>query len=367
MKKLMFIFGTRPEAIKMAPLVLESLKQKEKFNTCTVVTGQHKEMLNEVLETFNIIPDYDLAIMKSNQTIIDITIRVLKGIDKIIKKEKPDIIFVHGDTSTALNAAMAGFYNQIKIAHVEAGLRSYDMYSPFPEEMNRKLISSLANYHFAPTIINKENLLKENISKNVYVTGNTVIDALLSVIEPGYNFKNELINDIDFNKNIILATCHRRENLGKRMEDIFEAFIEIVDTEKDTEIVFPIHKNPKVRETAKKIINNHSKIHLIEPLKYVPFVNLMNKVKLILTDSGGIQEEAPALGKPVFVLRTETERPEALEAGTIKLVGIKKDRIVAEVKKILNNSKEYDKMSKAKNPYGLGKTSEKILNIIWNL
>ena len=365
MLKIMFVFGTRPEAIKMAPLILEALKQKDKFEVKVVVTGQHREMLNEVLEIFKIIPDYDLKIMKKDQTIIDISVSVLKEMDKIIKIENPNIIFVHGDTSTALNTAMAAFYNQIEIAHVEAGLRSYDMYSPFPEEMNRKLISSLATYHFAPTEGNKQNLLKENIKENVFVTGNTVIDALFSVIKEKYIFEDKILNDIDFEKKeVILLTCHRRENLGKRMKNIFEALLKIVNENKNIEVIFPMHKNPKVRKIANEIMGKNNQIHLIEPLKYVSFVNLMKKVKLILTDSGGIQEEAPALGKPVFVLRTETERPEALEAGTIKLIGVEKNKITKEIEEILKNNEQYNLMSQAKNPYGDGNSSKKILKII---
>ncbi|WP_039900998.1 non-hydrolyzing UDP-N-acetylglucosamine 2-epimerase [Leptotrichia sp. oral taxon 879] len=365
MLKIMFVFGTRPEAIKMAPLVLESLKQKDKFKVKVVITGQHKEMLDEVLKIFKIVPDYDLKIMKKEQTIIDISISILEKMDKIIKKEKPEIIFVHGDTSTALNTAMVSFYNKIKVAHIEAGLRSYNMYSPFPEEMNRKLISSLTTYHFAPTENNKQNLLKENIKENVFVTGNTVIDALFSVIKENYVFESEILNNIDYkNKNIILLTCHRRENLGERMKDIFESLLEIIHQNKDIEIIFPMHKNPKIREIVNKVIGCQKQIHLIEPLGYVSFVNLMKKVKLILTDSGGIQEEAPALGKPVFVLRTETERSEALEAGTIKLIGVKKNNIINEVEEILKDKKKYNLMSQAKNPYGVGDSSKKILKII---
>ncbi len=364
--KVMSVFGTRPEAIKMAPLV-KSLEKDSRFESIVCVTAQHREMLDSVLEIFDIEPQYDLNIMAHGQTIIDISNKVLSGIDKVIKKVKPDIVLVHGDTSTTFNGALAAFYNKVTIGHVEAGLRSYDLYSPFPEEANRKLTGVITNLHFSPTDTNKENLLKEGVSEEkIYVTGNTVIDALLSVIDDEYKFEQDVLNKIDFkNKKVILLTTHRRENWGKPMENIFDAMIKLIQENNRVEVIFPMHKNPIIRELAHKYFDSHKeRIHLIEPLEYVEFTNLMNKVCLIMTDSGGIQEEAPALGKPVMVLRTETERPEAVKAGTVKLAGIDQDEIFNIANELINNENLYKKMSQAANPYGDGKACSRIIDII---
>ncbi|NGT64006.1 UDP-N-acetylglucosamine 2-epimerase (non-hydrolyzing) [Clostridium perfringens] len=364
--KVMSVFGTRPEAIKMAPLV-KSLDKDNRFESIVCVTAQHREMLDSVLEIFDVEPQYDLDIMAHGQTIVDISNKVLSGVDKVIKEVKPDIVLVHGDTSTTFNGALAAFYNKVIIGHVEAGLRSYDLYSPFPEESNRKLTGVITNLHFSPTNTNKKNLLNEGVDeKNIYITGNTVIDALLSVINEKHNFEQEILNTIDFNnKKIILLTTHRRENWGKSMENIFEAMIELIEENEDVEVIFPMHKNPIIRELAHKYFDNYKeKVHLIEPLEYVEFTNLMNKVYLIMTDSGGIQEEAPALGKPVMVLRTETERPEAVEAGTVRLAGVDKENIVNIANKLINNQESYKSMAQATNPYGNGKACLKIIDII---
>lgn len=365
--KVMSVFGTRPEAIKMAPLI-KSLEKDSRFESIVCVTAQHREMLDSVLEIFDIEPQYDLDIMAHGQTIVDISNKVLSGIDKVIKEVKPDIVLVHGDTSTTFNGALAAFYNKVTIGHVEAGLRSYDLYSPFPEEANRKLTGVITNLHFSPTDTNKENLLGEGVSEEkIYVTGNTVIDALLSVIDDKYKFEQDVLNKIDFkNKKIVLLTTHRRENWGKPMENIFEAMIKLVQEDNSVEVIFPMHKNPSIRELAHKYFDSYkARIHLIEPLEYVEFTNLMNKVYLIMTDSGGIQEEAPALGKPVMVLRTETERPEAVKAGTVKLAGIDKDEIVNIANELINNENLYKKMAQATNPYGDGKACSRILDSIY--
>lgn len=365
--KVLSVFGTRPEAIKMAPLV-KKMEHDNRFESIVCVTAQHREMLDSVLEIFDIKPQYDLDIMKHGQTIIDISNKVLSGVDKVIKECEPDIVLVHGDTSTTLNSAMAAFYNKVDVGHVEAGLRSGDLYSPFPEEVNRKLTGAIANIHFAPTKSNEANLIREGISpEKIYITGNTVIDALLSVIKEDYKFEEETLNTINFkNKKVILLTTHRRENWGEPMENIFKATVELVKNNEDVEAIFPMHKNPAIRELAHMYFDEYmEKIHLIEPLEYVEFANLMDKVYLIMTDSGGIQEEAPALGKPVVVLRTETERPEAVEAGTVIIAGIDKDNIYNQTNKIINNVEVYNKMSKATNPYGDGETSERIINTIY--
>ena len=366
--KVMSIFGTRPEAIKMAPLV-KMLEKDEMFESIVCVTAQHREMLDSVMRIFDIKPQYDLNIMNHGQSIVDISNKVLKGVNDVFNQCKPDIVLVHGDTSTTLNSALAALYNRIPVAHVEAGLRSNDTYSPFPEEINRKLTGSIAEIHFSPTKSNKENLLKEGISNDkIFITGNTVIDALKSVIKEEYIFESKSLNNIDFNnRKVILLTTHRRENWGEPMENIFKAIIELLNSNDDIEIVFPMHKNPKIRELASKYFNEYlDRVHLIDPLEYVDFTNLMNKVYLIMTDSGGIQEEAPALGKPVVVLRTETERPEAVEAGTVKLVGIKREAIVGEVNKLIRDKESYELMSKSINPYGDGLASQRITSIIKN-
>ncbi|WP_338597501.1 non-hydrolyzing UDP-N-acetylglucosamine 2-epimerase [Clostridium baratii] len=364
--KVLSIFGTRPEGIKMCPLV-KALDKDERFESLVCDTAQHREMLDAVLEVFDVNPQYDLDIMAHGQTIIDISNKVLRGVDSVIKECNPDIVLVHGDTSTTLNGALAAFYNKVPVGHVEAGLRTYDIYSPFPEEANRKLTGAITTLHFAPTTTNEKNLLREGVDpKSIFITGNTVIDALLSVIDKDLKFEQEVLNDIDYkNKNVILLTTHRRENWGEPMENIFKAMIKLVREDESIEVIFPMHKNPSIRELAHRYFDEYKgRVHLIEPLEYVEFANLMERVKLIMTDSGGIQEEAPTLGKPVMVLRTETERPEAVEAGTIKLSGIETENIYNEAKELLTNKESYEKMAKATNPYGDGKACERILNHI---
>ena len=362
--ELLFIFGTRPEAIKMAP-VIKRFQQNNSFNTKICVTAQHREMLDQVLDFFDIKPDYDLNIMKPNQSLFDITANTLRALEEVLDEFKPDLIFVQGDTTTTFIGALAGFYKKIKIAHIEAGLRSYNKYSPFPEEINRVLAGHLSDYHFAPTQKAKENLFNENIKKNVYVVGNTVIDALflgLDIIK-GYGEEQyyKHFDFIDFSRKIILITGHRRESFGKPFENICYALKEIAERE-DIEIVYPVHLNPNVREPVNRILGNVKNVHLIEPLEYPYLIWLMSKSYLVLTDSGGIQEEAPSLGKPVLVMREVTERIEGIEAGTAKLVGTDKERIVKETIKLLDDKKEYEKMAKAVNPYGDGKTSKRIVN-----
>ncbi len=366
MIRVMTVFGTRPEAIKMAPLV-NGLSQDNRFQSIVCVTAQHREMLDAVLELFSIIPDYDLNIMKHGQTLGEITTKVISGIDTIIREAQPDIVLVHGDTTTTFAASLAAFYNQIPVGHVEAGLRSGNIYSPYPEEMNRRLTGILANIHFAPTKGNKENLLKEGKpEENIIVTGNTVIDALFQVIEEDYKFADPVLNKIDFqNKRIIVLTAHRRENWGQPMVNIFNAVDDIVARRNDVEVVFPMHLNPKIREYAVEILGGKDRIHLIEPLSYKPFANLLNKSYLMLTDSGGIQEEAPAFGKPVLVLRTETERPEAVEAGTVKVVGVNRGEIYTRTGELLDDSAKYFAMANAVNPYGDGKATGRILNVLF--
>lgn len=361
----MSVFGTRPEAIKMAPVV-KALEADENFESIVCVTAQHREMLDQVLELYEITPDYDLNIMKAGQTLSQITSRVIQGLEDVIKEAKPDMIFVHGDTTTTFSAALAAFYNGVQVGHVEAGLRSNDKLSPFPEEMNRSLTGRIADLHFAPTEGNISNLKSEGINMDtVVMTGNTVIDAMMQVLEEEYTFGDDALDHIDYeNKRVVLLTSHRRENLGEPMENIFGACRELVEAFEDVELVFPMHLNPKVREIARKHLDNHNRIHLIEPLEYKPFQNLINKSHLILTDSGGIQEEAPALGKPVLVLRTETERPEAMEAGTVELAGVKRERIVELGRKLLSDQSEYDRMSQATNPYGDGKACSRIIEAL---
>lgn len=362
--KVMTIFGTRPEAVKMCPLILK-LKENKDINTIVCVTAQHRQMLDQVLNTFNIVPDYDLNIMKDKQILTYITTSVLEGLYDVINREKPDIILVHGDTTTTFVASLAGFYNRVKIGHVEAGLRTYDKYSPYPEEMNRKLTTALADIYFAPTKNNKENLLKELVDEElIYVTGNTVIDALKTTIKQDYKFNHPELSKIDFNKKVIFMTAHRRENLGEPLHNICEAVKEIAISNPQVEVIYSVHLNPSVQEVAKEVLGNLSNVHLVEPLDLVTTHNLMNKCTLVLTDSGGIQEEAPALGKPVLVLRKETERPEAVEAGIVKVVGTDKNAIVEETTRLLTDKEEYEKMSNATNPYGDGNASERIVNAI---
>jgi UDP-N-acetylglucosamine 2-epimerase (non-hydrolysing) len=360
-KKVLLSFGTRPEAIKMAPLV-KVLEETGIFKVVTAVTAQHRQMLDRVLELFAIKPQYDLNIMQSNQTLTDITVKVLHGLDDILEREKPDLILVHGDTTTTFAGSLAAFYRRIPVGHVEAGLRTRNKYSPYPEEMNRKLTGCLTDLHFAPTAAAKANLLNEGVeSDSITVTGNTVIDALLQTLEQPFRFETEPLGRIDFTrKKVILVTAHRRENLGEPMRHIFSAVAEIVAANPDTEVVFPVHLNPKVRELTRKFLGDRERIHLIEPLDYQPFAHLINQSYLVLTDSGGIQEEAPALGKPVLVLRDTTERPEAVHAGTVKLVGTDRERIIHETNQLLNCREAYLKMANAVNPYGDGRAAERI-------
>ena len=361
MIKVMSIFGTRPEAIKMAPLVKE-LESRKEIKSIVCVTAQHRQMLDQVLDTFEIVPDYDLNIMKQGQTLSDITSRALKGLEDVIIESKPDIVLVHGDTTTTFAGALAAFYNQVAIGHVEAGLRTYDKYSPYPEEMNRQMVDCMTDLYFAPTELSKKNLLDQNIdASKIYVTGNTVIDAMKTTVKKEYN--NEIFNWLG-NDRLILLTAHRRENLGNPMRNIFKAIRRIVDEFDDVKVVYPIHLNPKVREIANDIFKECDKIRIIEPLEVFDFHNFQNKSYIILSDSGGIQEEAPSLGKPVLVLRNTTERPEGIEAGTLKLVGTDEENIYSETKKLLTDNDEYNKMSKANNPYGDGHASERIADII---
>ena len=362
MIKVMSIFGTRPEAIKMAPLVKE-LEKRDDIDSIVCVTAQHREMLDQVLETFKIKPNFDLNIMKQGQTLGDVTTRALNGLEKVIREVKPDIVLVHGDTTTTFAGALAAFYNQVAIGHVEAGLRTNDKYSPFPEEMNRQMVDCMTDMYFAPTKLSKQNLLDENIDEEkIYVTGNTAIDAMSTTINDSYSHPElEWIKD---GERMILLTAHRRENLGNPMRNIFRAVRRIVDEFEDVKVIYPIHLNPKVREVANEIFHGCDKVRLIEPLEVFDFHNFQNKSYIILTDSGGIQEEAPSLGKPVLVLRDTTERPEGIDAGTLKLVGTHEDVIYEETKKLLTDSKAYEKMSKASNPYGDGHASERIVDAI---
>ncbi len=363
--KVMTVFGTRPEAIKMCPLVLE-LKKYENIIPVVCVTAQHREMLDQVLEIFDVKPDYDLDIMKTRQSLAGITTRVLEGMEDVLKKEKPDIVLVHGDTSTSFVAALSAFYEQIKVGHVEAGLRTYDIYSPFPEEMNRQLTGRIAALNFSPTQRNFDNLIKENVSEDtIYITGNTVIDALKTTVKENYEFENECLKNIDFNnKRVIIVTAHRRENLGKPLEDICTAISELVDEYEDIEVVYPVHLNPAVRETVWGILGDKDRVHLIDPLDVMELHNAISRSFMVMTDSGGIQEEAPALAKPVLVLRRETERPEAVAAGTVKIAGVDKEVIKSLAKELLDNPDEYEKMAHASNPYGDGEASRRICEAI---
>ncbi len=364
--KVMSVFGTRPEAIKMAPLVKE-LEKNNIIESKVCVTAQHREMLDQVLTLFNIVPDYDLNLMKRKQSLNSITTDVLNNLNDILSVEKPDMILVHGDTTTTFASALAAFYNKIKVGHVEAGLRTYDKYFPFPEEMNRKLTGAIADLHFAPTFRNRDNLLKEGVAKNdIFITGNTVIDAMNYTVEEGYTFMNQVLNNISHNKKVIMVTAHRRENWGEGIENICKALLKIKDTNKDVEIVYLVHLNPIVRDVVFKYLDGIEGIHLLEPLDTKETHNLMKKSYFIMTDSGGIQEEAPHLGKPVLVLRDVTERPEAVQSGTVKLVGTDVEKILEEANSLINDEKAYAKMSKAINPYGDGKASERIVKAILN-
>lgn len=361
--KVMTVFGTRPEAIKMAPLVLELQKQSQRFEAITTVSAQHREMLDQVLDIFHIKPDYDLNIMHARQTLTDITSNVLINLDKILKEAKPDIVLVHGDTTTTFAASVAAFYNQIPIGHVEAGLRTWEKYSPYPEEMNRQMTDAMTDLYFAPTTQSKANLLKENHKEdNIYITGNTAIDALKQTVDKEYH--HDILDKVSPDNKLILLTMHRRENQGEPMRRVFKVIREVVESREDVEVIYPVHLSPAVQEAAKEILGNTERIHLISPLDVVDFHNLAARSYFIMTDSGGVQEEAPSLGKPVLVLRDTTERPEGVEAGTLKLVGTESEKVKKEMEELLDNDAEYQRMSQAKNPYGDGKASERILDAI---
>lgn len=364
--KLMTVFGTRPEAIKMCPLVLEMRRYPDYIDPIVAVTAQHREMLDQVLELFGIVPDYDLNIMTSGQTLYDVTTRALMGLKNVLEEARPDMVLVHGDTTTTFAGALAAFYAQIPVGHVEAGLRTGNKYSPYPEEMNRKLTGAIADMNFAPTATSRDNLLRENVAPaSIMVTGNTVIDALQTTVKQGYRFADE-----DFNKvfasghRLILMTTHRRENLGEPMRHVYKALKSVLETHPDAEAIFPVHKNPRVREIVQAELGGMERVHLIEPMDYEPFANLMARVDIVLTDSGGIQEEAPALGKPVLVLRDTTERPEAVDAGTVKLVGTAYEDVLRETNALLDDAEHYRSMAEAANPYGDGHACERIVRAI---
>lgn len=362
--KVMSVFGTRPEAIKMAPLV-KALARREGIESLCCLTGQHRQMLDSVMEIFRLEGDYDLNIMQKQQTLSSITTRTILGMESVLEEAKPDLILVHGDTSTTFAGALAAFYHKIPVGHVEAGLRTYDVYSPFPEEMNRTLVGDIAALHFSPTLANAENLRKEAVKGEIFITGNTVIDAMATTVQPNFRFALEELNALDFeHKRIIALTCHRRENYGKPMEDIFRAVRHIAETYEDVEFVYPVHLSPAVRECAGKYLGGVERIHLIEPLDVEQMHNLMARCHFVMTDSGGLQEEAPALGKPVLVLRRETERPEAIAAGTVKLAGVEYEDIVRLAKELLDEPAVFDAMAKAVNPYGDGHACERIADAI---
>ncbi len=361
MKKVMLVFGTRPEAIKMCPLVNE-LKTRKSIQTIVCVTGQHRQMLDQVLETFQVVPDYDLSIMKQRQTLFDVTTNILNGIKEVLETEKPDVVLVHGDTSTTFVTALACFYLQIPVGHVEAGLRTYNIYSPYPEEFNRQAVGIISQYNFAPTERSKENLLNEGKNpESIYVTGNTAIDALKTTVRDDYTHP-----ELEWaeGSRLIMITAHRRENLGEPMQHMFRAIRRVMDEHPDVKAIYPIHMNPAVRETADSILGGYDRIRIIEPLEVLDFHNFLARSYMILTDSGGIQEEAPSLGKPVLVMRDTTERPEGIAAGTLKLVGTDEETIYNSFKLLLENAEEYDKMSKASNPYGDGFASQRIADIL---
>lgn len=360
--KVMSVFGTRPEAIKMAPLAIELQKQSDVFDSKVVITAQHREMLDQVLDIFSVVPDVDLNIMKAGQTLADITSRVLNGLTEAIREYQPDIILVHGDTTTSFAAGLAAFYEQKSVGHVEAGLRTWNKYSPFPEEMNRQLTGVIADLHFAPTLQAKNNLLAEGKNnESIYITGNTAIDALKTTVKEDYH--HPILNNLGDNR-LILMTAHRRENLGVPMQGMFEAVRQIVEDRPDVELVYPMHLNPAVREKALKVLGDHPRIHLIEPLDAIDFHNFLKRAYLVFTDSGGVQEEAPGMGTPVLVLRDTTERPEGVEAGTLKLIGTAKESLYKEALELLDDPAAYEAMAKASNPYGDGEAAKRILAAI---
>ena len=362
--RVMTIFGTRPEAIKMAPLVLE-LQSRQGIQPICCVTAQHREMLDAVLEIFRLKPDYDLNIMEPRQTLSTITTKCLLGMEGVLEEARPDLVLVHGDTSTTFAGALAAFYRQIPVGHVEAGLRTWDKYSPFPEEMNRKLVGDIADLHFCPTPANRENLAREGITDGVFVTGNTVIDALKTTVRTDYSFSTQALNGLDYTgKRIILVTCHRRENYGQPMANIMTALRRIADAFPDVELVYPVHLSPVVREAAGKYLSGHPRIHLIDPLSADEMHNLMSRAYLVMTDSGGLQEEAPALGRPVLVLRRETERPEAVRAGTVRLAGTEEEEIFSLASELLHDERAYHAMAHAVNPYGDGQACRRIADAI---
>ena len=362
--KVMSIFGTRPEAIKMAPLVRE-LQSNEHIESLVCLTGQHREMLDSVMDIFGLKANFDLNIMEKRQTLSTITTKTLLGMENVFAEAKPDLVLVHGDTSTTFAGALAAFYHQIKVGHVEAGLRTWDKYSPFPEEMNRTLVGDIADLHFSPTRANAENLRREAIAGEIFITGNTAIDAMRYTVRSDYRFTTELLNELDFeHKRIIAVTCHRRENYGKPMQNIMHAILEVVERHPDVEVVYPVHLSPVVRECAFPILGGHDRIHLIDPIDVEEMHNLIARCCFVMTDSGGLQEEAPALGKPVLVMRRETERPEAVAAGTAKLAGVEKDVIVSMADELLDSPEAYAKMAKAVNPYGDGRACARIVQAI---
>lgn len=364
--RVLSIFGTRPCAIKMAPVLIELGKNKNKINSFIAVTGQHREMLDQVLDLFELKPDFNLGIMKPEQTLSYITQSILRKMEKVFAEVSPDLVLVHGDTPTAFVGALASFYHKIPTGHVESGLRTYDKFNPFPEEINRQLIDRVSDLYFAPTLLTRDNLLRENVpSKKIFVTGNTVIDALYSVTKKDHEFDSPELGKIDFKtQRAILLTMHRREALGRKMDKVFEAIKEISDKFPDLEIIFPVHLNPKVQSSAQKILGKKPQVHLLSPLSYKDLSQLLKRVYLVMTDSGGLQEEAPALGKPVLVLRDKTERPEGVEEGTLKLVGLDKEKIIKKTVVLLQDKEEYERMSKATNPYGDGKASVRVVKAI---
>jgi UDP-N-acetylglucosamine 2-epimerase len=362
--RIMSVFGTRPEAIKMAPLVQE-LARREGVRSLCCVTAQHREMLDSVLDIFQLRPDFDLNIMEPRQTLSTITSKCLTGMDRVLEEAKPDIVLVHGDTSTTFAGALSAFYHKIPVGHVEAGLRTYDKYSPYPEEMNRRMVGAIAELHFCPTAANRENLERETISKGVFLTGNTVIDALQTTVVKDFTFSDDILNRLDYtSRKVILVTCHRRENYGQPMTNIMTALRRVADAFPETELVYPVHLSPVVQEAARKYLDQHPRIHLIAPLDVREMHNLMARCYLVMTDSGGLQEEAPALGKPVLVLRRETERPEAVAAGTVRLAGVEEEAIFQMAAQLLSSQGAYDKMAHAVNPYGDGRACRRIADAI---